>query len=187
MTSRHQPTTDLSRFNNSWYKPGSALKRMVWYVVHAAFIDSAQPIGGLRKFCLRMFGARIGKGVVIKPNVRIKYPWKLRVGDNSWIGEDVWIDNLGEVSIGANCCLSQGAMLLCGNHDYKRSTFDLMVGDIALEDGVWIGAKSVVCPGVICKSHSVLAVGSVASNQLEAYTIYRGNPAVKVKERNLHS
>ena len=109
------------------------------------------------------------------------------VGDNSWIGEDVWIDNLGEVSIGANCCLSQGAMLLCGNHDYKRSTFDLMVGDIALEDGVWIGAKSVVCPGVICKSHSVLAVGSVASNQLEAYTIYRGNPAVKVKERNLHS
>jgi putative colanic acid biosynthesis acetyltransferase WcaF len=160
---------------------------MVWYVVHAAFIDSAQPIGSLRKFCLRMFGAHIGKGVVIKPNVRIKYPWKLRIGDNSWIGEDVWIDNLGEVSIGANCCLSQGAMLLCGNHDYTKQTFDLRVGDIVLEDGVWIGAKSVVCPGVVCQSHAVLTVGSVASSTLESFGIYRGNPAVHIKKRLINA
>jgi putative colanic acid biosynthesis acetyltransferase WcaF len=76
-------------------------------------------------------------------------------------------------------------MLLCGNHDYKRSTFDLIVGNIMLEDGVWIGAKSVVCPGVVCRSHSVLSVGSVASAPLDAYGIYRGNPAVKVKERTM--
>lgn len=187
MMSSPQPTTDLSLFNNSWYKPGSALKRIAWYVVHAAFINSAQPIGSLRKLCLRMFGARIGKGVIIKPNVRIKYPWKLSVGDNSWIGEDVWIDNLGEVSIGANCCLSQGAMLLCGNHDYTKQAFDLRVGDIVLEDGVWIGAKSIVCPGVVCQSHSVLTVGSVASSTLESFGIYRGNPAVHIKKRLINA
>ncbi|MFM7234888.1 MAG: colanic acid biosynthesis acetyltransferase WcaF, partial [Flavobacteriales bacterium] len=120
---------------------------------------------------------------VIKPHVCIKYPWKLSIGDFSWIGEHVWIDNLGEVSIGAHCCISQGAMLLCGNHDFTKSTFDLMVRDIVLEEGVWIGARSVVCPGVHCESHSVLAVGSIASTRLESYSIYRGNPAVKIKER----
>lgn len=95
----------------------------------------------------------------------------------------MWIDNLGIVAIGNHCCLSQGAMLLCGNHDYSKSTFDLMVGDITLEDGVWIGAKSIVCPGIICHSHSVLSVGSVATKNLEAHTIYQGNPAVRVKDR----
>jgi putative colanic acid biosynthesis acetyltransferase WcaF len=181
-----RPTTDLGRFNNSWYQPGGRLLRLLWYIVHELFICSGQPISGLRVFLLRLFGAEIGKGVVIKPRVRVKYPWKLKVGNHSWIGEDVWIDNLGEVSIGSHCCLSQGAMLLCGNHDYKRSTFDLMVGDITLEDGVWIGAKAVVCPGVTCRSHSVLVVGSVASSTLEAYVIYRGNPACMIKERMMH-
>lgn len=185
--SQPRPTTDLSRFDNAWYQPGSRLRRMLWYVVHELFICSGQPISALRVLLLRLFGAEIGNGVVIKPRVRVKYPWKLKVGSHTWIGEDVWIDNLGEVSIGANCCLSQGAMLLCGNHNYKRSTFDLIVGDIILEEGVWIGAKSVVCPGVICRSHSVLSVGSIASTTLDSYGIYRGNPAVKVKEREMKS
>jgi putative colanic acid biosynthesis acetyltransferase WcaF len=185
--SLNRPITDLSRFNNSWYRPGGAVRRIVWYGLHEIFISSAQPFGFLRVWLLRMFGASIGKGVVIKPRVRVKYPWKLKVGNHSWIGEDVWIDNLGCVSIGSNCCISQGAMLLCGNHDYKISTFDLKVGDIVLEDGAWVGAKAVVCPGVHCGSHCVLAVGSVASSNLEAYTVYRGNPAVKVKDRVMQS
>lgn len=176
-------TTDLSRFDNAWYKPGSRWRRACWFVVHELFISSGHPFGFLRVALLRCFGAEIGKDVVIKPRVRVKYPWKLKVGNNTWIGEDVWIDNLGEVLIGNNCCLSQGVMLLCGNHNYKLATFDLQVGIITLEDGVWIGAKSVVCPGVICHTHSVLAVGSVASGRMEAYGIYRGNPAIKVKER----
>jgi len=183
--SNTRPITNLSQFDNSWYKPGGRLRRALWYIVHELFICSSQPLSALRVTLLRIFGAEIGNGVVIKPRVRIKYPWKLKVGNSTWIGEDVWIDNLGVVVIGDNCCLSQGAMLLCGNHDYKRSTFDLIVGDITLEDGVWIGAKSVVCPGVTCHSHSVLVVGSIASAPLEAYGIYRGNPASKVKERKM--
>jgi putative colanic acid biosynthesis acetyltransferase WcaF len=185
--SEQQMKTDLSRFDNAWYQPGGRFRRALWFIVHELFICSGHPISALRVALLRLFGAEIGKGVVIKPRVRIKYPWKLRVGNHTWIGEDVWIDNLGEVSIGDHSCLSQGAMLLCGNHDYKRSTFDLIVGDITLENGVWIGAKAVVCPGVQCHSHSVLSVGSVASAPLEAYGIYRGNPAVKIKERRMQA
>jgi putative colanic acid biosynthesis acetyltransferase WcaF len=130
-----------------------------------------------------MFGAKIGKGVVIKQRVNIKYPWKLAIGDNTWIGEGVWIDNLGDVKIGANCCISQGALLLCGNHDYKKASFDLMVGEIVLEDGVWIGAQSIVTGGVKCHSHSILMSGSITSADLESYKIYRGNPAEFVRER----
>lgn len=85
--------------------------------------------------------------------------------------------------IGNNVCVSQGAMLLCGNHDYKRPTFDLMVKPIVIEDGAWVGAQSTVCPGVTMHLHSVLAVGSIASKDLMPYSIYRGNPAVKVAER----
>ena len=132
---------------------------------------------------LRMFGARIGKGVNIKPCVNIKYPWRLTIGDHAWIGENVWIDNLDDVVIGPHCCISQGALLLCGNHNYKKPTFDLMTGIILLEEGVWIGAMTVVCPGVTCRSHSILTVGSVATGDLEAYGVHSGNPAKFIRRR----
>ena len=132
---------------------------------------------------LRIFGGKVGRRVVIKPHVTIKYPWLLKIGNDVWIGENVWVDNLTMVTIGSNVCISQGAYLLTGNHDYSKSTFDLMIGKIVLEKGTWIGAKSIVCPGVTCKSHSVLAVGSVATKDLEEYGIYQGIPAIKIKQR----
>lgn len=179
-------STDLSKFNNDWYSPGASLfKRGLWYLFNNAFFHSRFPFSGFKVFLLRMFGAKVGQGVVIKPSVNIKAPWRLSVGDYSWIGEKVWIDNLVQVNIGKNCCLSQGAFLLTGNHDYKKSTFDLITGEITLEDGAWVGAKAVVCPGVTCRSHSVLSVGSVATHDLEAYGIYQGNPAVKIREREI--
>jgi putative colanic acid biosynthesis acetyltransferase WcaF len=181
-----QNTTKHSQFNNSWYKPGKgALVRMLWYCANNLLLKSGMPGSGWRRALLKLFGATVGKSVVLKPHINIKYPWRLKIGAYSWIGEDVWIDNLGEVSIGSHCCLSQGAMLLCGNHHYGKTTFDLMVGDITLEDGVWIGAKSVVCPGVVCKSHAVLSVGSIATSDLQAYAIYAGNPAKLVRERKI--
>lgn len=177
-------TTDLSKFNNDWYEPGSKIKRAVWFMLNACVMQSKWiPFSKLKVTLLVLFGAEIGENVVIKPNVNIKYPWKLKIGDNTWIGERAWIDNLGQVTIGKNACISQGAMLLCGNHNYKKEAFDLIVGDITIEDGVWIGAHSIVCPGVKCKSHALLAVHSVATSTLEPYSIYQGNPAVKVRER----
>jgi putative colanic acid biosynthesis acetyltransferase WcaF len=178
--------TDLSSFNNSWYKPGNPVKRGLWYVCNILFFTNRWfPFSSAKKGILKLFGAKIGKGVVIKPHVNIKYPWKLRIGDYTWIGEGVWIDNLDMVSIGKNCCLSQGAFLLCGNHDYKKTSFDLILGEITLEDGAWIGAKSIVCPGVRVGSHAVLSVNSVATKDMLSYSVYSGNPATLVRERVL--
>ena len=178
--------TDLSKFNNDWYQPGSKLKVVAWYFINTLLFNNALfPINSIKIKMLRLFGAKLGKGVLIKPSVNIKYPWLLAIGNNVWIGEGVWIDNLAKVTIGDNVCISQGAMLLCGNHDFKKSTFDLMVGEINIEEGAWIGAKTVVCPNVTCGSHSILTVASVASKDLEPYGIYKGSPAVKIKERTI--
>ncbi|GAB3544854.1 WcaF family extracellular polysaccharide biosynthesis acetyltransferase [Spirosoma fluminis] len=178
--------TDLSRFNNSWYKPGPRWKVLLWFLVNPIFLNTYLPIPvSLKISILKFFGARIGTGVMIKPAVNIKYPWLLHIGNYVWIGEQVWIDNLSEVVLGDNTCVSQGAMLLTGNHNYQSPTFELTTRPITIEDGVWIGAKSVVCPGVRCESHSVLAVNSVATHSLSAYGVYQGNPAVRVRQRNI--
>lgn len=178
--------TDLSRFNNSWYNPGPRWKVLLWFLVNAFLLNTYLPIPVRFKVAvLRLFGAKIGKGVMIKPAVNIKYPWLLQVGNHVWIGEQVWIDNFSEIQIGDHVCISQGAMLLTGNHNYSLPTFDLMPGPITLAEGVWIGAKSIVCPGIRCESHAVLAVNSVATRPLEAYGIYQGNPAVWVRQRKI--
>jgi putative colanic acid biosynthesis acetyltransferase WcaF len=186
-TDSSQGRVDLSRYDNSWYHPGaSPLKRALWYFVNAWFLNSYLiPYSSLKVRLLRFFGARIGRGVTVKPCVNVKHPWMLRVGDHSWIGEGVWIDNLALVDIGSHACLSQGAMLLTGNHDYKKPGFDLMVAGIVLGDGVWIGARAMVCPGVSAGAHSVLTATSTATSSLEPYGIYSGNPALRVRERRL--
>jgi putative colanic acid biosynthesis acetyltransferase WcaF len=89
------------------------------------------------------------------------------------------------VNIGPQCCISQGAVLITGSHDYKKSSFDLRLGEIRLEQGVWIGAGAMVGPGVTCHSHSVLALNSVATEDLDPYMIYQGNPAVNKRSRPL--
>ena len=179
---------DLAAYNNSWYNPGNSVKRLLWYFANELVLKNTFiPFSFLRKLLLTMFGAKIGKGVVIKPGVNIKYPWYLEIGDHCWLGEHVWIDNLAKVTIEDHVCISQGAMLLCGNHNYKKTTFDLMVNEIILEEGVWIGAKAVVCSGVKCKTHAILSVGSIANVDLEPYTIYQGNPAKKIRKRTLEA
>lgn len=140
---------DLSQFRNEEFNPGkNFFIRTIWFFVNSfIFQSNLFPFYTLKKYILILFGAKIGKNFVIKPSVNIKYPWFLSIGNNVWIGEKVWIDNLTNISIGKNVCISQGAFLLTGNHNYKSIKFDLIVKGITLEDGVWIGAKSIVCPG----------------------------------------
>lgn len=179
--------TDFSRYTIDWYRPGPRWKIVLWFLINSLLIHTYLPIPvSLKRWVLRLFGAKLGREVVIKPGVNIKYPWLLKTGDHVWIGEQVWIDNLSDVVIGNNVCLSQGALILTGNHDYRQPTFDLTTRPITLEDGVWIGAKAVVCAGVTCHSHAVLAVNSVATRSLEAYGIYQGNPAVLVRQRHIN-
>lgn len=176
----------LDKFDNRDYNPGSMVKRGTWYLASLLFFENGLfPFYGMKRLLLRLFGAAVGSGVVIKPFVKIKYPWFLSVGDFAWIGERVWIDNLAMVTIGSQSCLSQGAYIFCGNHNYTAAEFTLMIKPVTLEEGVWIGAKAVVCPGIHAGKYAVLTAGSVATKNLEANGIYNGNPATMQKTREI--
>lgn len=180
---------DLSRFDNTTFdRSASGLKEALWMLVRFVFFASAFPWpSGLRVFCLRLFGANVGRGIVIRSRVNVWLPWRLELGDHVWLGEEVFILNLASVKVESNVCISQRAFLCTGNHDYTSPTFDLITKPIRVEQGAWIGASSFVGPGVTVKSHAVLTAGSVATSDLEAHGIYRGNPAAKVKERRIRT
>ena len=187
MEESKQNSVRLAAFDGSGFNKGAGfLKITLWYFVNALLVRASwNPFMGIKIVLLRMFGAKIGKGLVIKNNVVIKSPWNLTVGDDCWLGEDCWIDNLDKVCIGNNVCISQGALLLTGNHDYTLSSMPYRNGAITLEDGAWIGAKAVVCPGVAVHRNAILTVGSVATKEMEENGIYQGNPAVRVRTRVL--
>lgn len=175
----------LDTFRTGNFDKGAGfLKQTLWYFVNALLVRASwNPFMGIKIALLKAFGAKIGKGLVIKNNVCIKFPWKLTIGDYVWLGENCWIDNLDEVTIGSHVCISQGALLLTGNHDYTLSSFDYWNAPIVIEDGAWIGARAVVCPGVTVRSHAILTVGSIATKDMEAYGIYQGNPAQLIRKR----
>jgi len=179
--------TDLSQFDNSWYSPGrSRLTQVLWFFPGLPLLRcSVLPSSALRRWLLRLFGATVGRGVVIKPGVRVKYPWRLSVGDHSWIGEDCWIDNLDDVNIGANVCISQGAYLCTGNHNWSDPAFALITEPITIQDGAWVGARAVVAPGVRLGRCAVAAAGSVVTKDIPPYEIHSGNPARFVRRREI--
>jgi putative colanic acid biosynthesis acetyltransferase WcaF len=176
---------DLSRFDNSWYSPGRGFViRALWFVVNALVLrNHLNPSSSLKVVALRMFGARIGSGVVVKPGVNVKYPWNLEIADHSWVGEDAWLDSLAPIRLGRSVCISQGAYLCTGNHDWTSPGFDLVARPIAIEDASWIAARAVVGPGVTVHEGAVLGAASLASGDLEAWTVYAGVPAVAVRRR----
>jgi putative colanic acid biosynthesis acetyltransferase WcaF len=176
---------DLSSYNNAWYSPGrNKLIQALWYFAGAPLVRFPfLPSSAVRGFILRCFGARLGRGVVLMHGIRVKYPWHLAIGDCSWIGEDVWIDNLVSVRIGAHVCISQGAYLCTGNHDWSDPCFGLLVQPIELEEGSWVGTHALICPGVTVARCGVAAAGSVITKSIPAFEIHAGNPARFVKRR----
>jgi len=178
---------NLFGFRNAWYKPGrNKIVQTVWFLSGCPLLRSSLlPFSAPRRWLLRIFGARVGTGVVIKPGVRVKYPWRLTVSDYSWLGEDCWIDNLEHVSIGSNVCISQGAYLCTGNHDWSDPVFGLLVRPIHIEDGAWIGAKALISPGVSIGECAIATAGSVVTHDIPRYEIHGGNPASFVKRRSI--
>ena len=176
---------NLASFTTGDFDKGASfIKQTLWFFVSALFVRASwNPFMGIKIFLLRAFGARIGKGLVIKNNVTVKFPWKLTVGENCWLGEHCWIDNLDNMVIGSNVCISQGAMLLTGNHDYTEASMPYRNAPIRIEDGAWIGAQATVCPGVTAHMQSILTVGSVATKDMDENCIYQGNPAVCIRKR----
>ena len=180
---------DLSDYSPRNFDRGAGkVKEVLWIMISLLLFRLCPFVfSPLKRGVLRMFGAKVGSGVVIKPQVKITFPWKLAIGNCVWLGEDCWILNLERVEIADNVCISQRAFLCTGNHDYGTPAFDLVVKPISIEAGAWLGAASFVGPGVQIGTHAVLAAGSVASRNLEPWMIYRGNPAAPVKHREIPS
>jgi putative colanic acid biosynthesis acetyltransferase WcaF len=154
------------------------LWQAVWFLLGCPLLKSGViPFSGFRVWLLRLFGATVGEGVVIKPGVRVKNPWRLFVGNDCWIGEDCWIDNIGDVIINDDVCVSQGAYLCTGNHDWSDTSFGLIVKPIRLERGSWVGARALIAPGVSLGQCAVAAAGSVVQKNVPAFEIHSGNPA----------
>lgn len=180
---------DLSRFNNSDFDRGAPRwKEALWVATRCLFFHNPLPWpSALRAGLLRAFGAKIGMGAVIRANVNISHPWRLTLGDHVWIGEDVGILSLAQVSIGSNVCISQRAYLCTGSHDFRREDFALKVEPITVGDGSWIAAMCFIVPGVEIGPGSVVAAGSVVCKNLPAGSFVRGNPGVVVEVRDRKS
>ena len=139
----------------------------------------------MRVALLRGFGAKIGSSVVIRENVNISMPWRLTIGDHVWIGEDVGILSLAQVSIGSNVCISQRAYLCTGSHDYRREDFKLITRPITIHEGTWVAAAAFIGPGVTIGAGAVVTAGSVVMKDVAPEALMRGNPAevVRIIER----
>ncbi len=177
----------LDNYSTGDYTAGASfITQTLWYFLGYPLVSSyLLPFSGVKVFILRRFGAKIGDNVRIKAGVKIKFPWRLVVGDSVWIGENAWIDNLADVTLESHVCLSQGVYLCTGNHDWSQPNFDLMTGEIYIQEGSWIAAKATIGPGVTVGKGAVLGLGGVTTRSLEPMTIYAGNPAIAVKKREM--
>lgn len=181
------PAVDLSTFENRAYEPGRGfVVQSLWFFLGLPLLRSSWiPSSGFRVALLRAFGAKVGKGCVIKPRVRVKYPWRLRAGNHCWIGEDAWIDNLADVVVGNNVCVSQGVYLCTGNHDWSDRAFGLVTKSISLSDGAWVAARASLAPGTSVGECGVVGFGSVLTSRVPPFEIYAGNPAVFQRNRSM--
>ena len=177
--------TVIGRALRPHYDIGASLpKRLAWYFVNLAVVyNPFLPLSGPRVLALRAFGARIGKDVNIKPQVKVKFPWKLTVGDGTWIGEECWIDNIDQVTIGKKAVLSQRTYLCTGNHDWSDPEMPLTSAPIHIGERAWICAGVSVAPGSQVGDGAVVALGSTVNGKLPADTICAGHPATPLKPR----
>lgn len=147
------------------------------------FFETSLPWpSGLRAALLRLFGAHVGDGVVIRAKVNITFPWRVRIGSNTWIGEEVLILSLAMVEIAESVCISQRAFICTGSHDYSKPAFDLVTKPVTIRRGAWIAAQAFIAPGVEVGEGSVVAAGSVVLENVAPRVLVRGNPAAVVKQ-----
>lgn len=169
---------DLARFDNRGFDRGAPCwKEALWRLCQGLFF---QPLwhmpSALRVWLLRLFGAKIGIGVVIRAGVNISFPWRLELGDHVWLGEEVMILSLAPVKIGSNVCISQRAFLCTGSHDHRKDTFDLVVKPIVVGNGCWVASSAFLGPGVELPAGTVVGAGTVVLKSPDAACLLVGNP-----------
>ncbi len=170
---------DLKTYDNSDFDRGAPRwQELLWVLVRGLFLQNPFPWPSeLRVALLRAFGAQVGNGVVIRENVNISFPWRLKIGDHVWLGEDVGILSLAQVTIESNVCVSQRAYLCTGSHDFRAEDFTLVTRPITIHSGSWIAAGAIVLPGVEIGPNSLVTAGSVVIRDVPPNTTVRGNPA----------
>lgn len=177
---------DLSTFKvPTEFRGGGKFKVQLWGLVqYFLFNPSPQFMYGYRNFLLKLFGAKIGKNVLIRSSVKITYPWKLFIGNNTWIGEDCYIYNLANITIGSNVSIAHRNFFNTGGHEYEKTTFDIFAKPITIHDQVWITSEVYISPGVTISKGAVIGVRSVVFNDVPEGVVCYGNPAKIIKDRN---
>ena len=152
----------LSEFKGK-YRPDGRVKIVLWMFISAFLFEGRLPLLNSRAklSILRLFGCQAGQRIVIKPSVKIKYPWLLTLGDDVWIGERVWIDNVAPITIGSNVCISQGVSMESGNHDHRDTGFKLLLHPIEIGSNVWVGCHAVLLPNARVPDGSFIRAGTV--------------------------
>jgi putative colanic acid biosynthesis acetyltransferase WcaF len=182
---RKQRVQDLQSFRlPADFRGRSAWVVQLWWIVHATlFRTSPQVFYGWRRFLLRLFGCSLGKSVLVRPSAEITYPWKVSIGDYSWIGNDVTLYSLGEIHIGDNVVVSQGSYLCAAGHDMQSSSFDIYDKPVFIEDEAWIATDVFIAPGVRIGHGAVVGARSTVLHDLPAMMVSLGNPAKPVRPR----
>jgi len=162
------------------FRGRGAVTVQLWWLIHFfLFRPSPQFMYGWRRFLLKMFGAKIGKKVIIRPSVQVTYPWKVTIGDHSWIGDDVVLYSLGEITIGSNTIISQKSYLCTGSHDYSEIDFPIYAKPIIIRDSCWLATDVFVAPGVEIVDEVVVGARSSVYKSILEKGVYKGNPIVK--------
>lgn len=157
----------------------------IWWIVQSSiFRWSPQFMYGWRVFILRLFGAKIGKNCLIRPSSTFTYPWKVTIGDNVWIGDDVVLYSLWNIDIGSNVVISQNSYICAATHNYKSVAFDMVGKSVKIEDESWISSDVFVAPGICIAKGSVIGARSTILNNTHEGFIYYGQPAKKIKKRS---
>lgn len=168
------------------FRGANKFKVQLWGIVQTfVFSFTPQFMYGFRNFLLRLFGAKIGKNVLIRPSVIITYPWKLSIGDNTWIGENCYIYNLAQITIGSNVSISHRSFFNTGGHDYTKTSFDIFAKPITIEDQCWITSEVYISPGVTIGKGAIVGVRSSVFHDLPSGMVCYGNPAKANKKREI--
>ncbi|MCP9927891.1 putative colanic acid biosynthesis acetyltransferase [Cyanobium sp. CH-040] len=175
---------DTYRTPPGWSPGRPWLVHTLWFCLGSPLLAARWlPGSAWRVLLLRAFGARIGVGCRLKPGLRVQLPWRLVVGDHCWLGEHAWFDNLAPVTLGDRVCVSQGAYLCTGNHDFRSPGFEQRLAPIQVGDDVWIAARAVLAPGTVVGPGAVIALAAVVSGTVPPGALLRGNPAAVVGQR----
>lgn len=174
---------DLAKIPKDFRGRSAFIVQLWWIVQSTLFAWSPQFLYGWRVFLLHIFGAKVGKGVLVRPSVQITYPWKVTLGDYSRLGDRTVLYSLGEITIGSNSVISQGSYLCAGGHDYSSITFDIYEKPIIIEDQVWLAADVFVAPGIRVGYGSVVGARSTVLKDLPSGMICYGNPAKPIRPR----